>query len=410
MIGRLAAVLAAALLLAGLWAPAGPAAAAPSPVPHEEARFARVAAELARDPLSVDMYLADAFSRADRKRIKAQMAGTAKRIGVPVYVVVAPNPTESESYGEDEAFLFGLHERVGRNGLYVFVDEHGYIDSVAFGVPRQVPYTPSRIRSPADPDAPMADVPARLGQLFDSVASAPSAPASTPTLYSTPPPFGQEHPPLEAEFWGPFLAGALAVGPIGAVLLFALVRAPIAGVRAMRTRSRTPSRGETKPSPRSLRTRAARALGELRNMLPDHEESPGHAYAARAYDAAQILFDDVAGAPADADEAVLDLVWVVVLARQGREVLDGAKARPSAPCFVNPLHGPSAGHRKIKGHGRRPACADCAAAPPSSLAARTLRVPGGRLHYGVPGRWSRFASAAQGRELPSVVLESLGVD
>ncbi|GLZ11364.1 hypothetical protein Acsp04_15990 [Actinomadura sp. NBRC 104425] len=410
MIGRLAAVLAAALLLACLGAPAGPAAAAPSPAPHEETRFARVAAELAEDPLSVDMYLADAFSRADRRRIKAEMAATAKRIGVPVYVVVAPNPMESESYGEDEAFLFGLHERVGRNGLYVLVDEHGHIESVAFGVPRRIPYAPSKVYSPADLDAPMADVPARLRQLFDSVASAPSAPASTPTLNSTPPPFGQEHPPLEAEFWGPFLTGLLLVGPFGALLLFALIRAPVAGVRALRARSGTPSRGETKPSVRSLRVRAARALGELRDMLPDHEESPGHGYAARAYDAAQILFDDVAEDPADADEAVLDLVWAVVLARQGREVLDGAKDRPSAPCFVNPLHEPSAARRKIKGHGRRPVCADCAAAPPSSLAGRTLRVPGGRLHHGVPGRWSRFASAAHGRELPSVVLESLGVD
>ncbi|MEU6034741.1 hypothetical protein ABZ801_04980 [Actinomadura sp. NPDC047616] len=406
-------VLVAALLLTGLWAPAGPAMAAPPPAPHEEARFARVAAELAEDPLSVDMYLTDALSRADRKRVKAEMAETAERIGVPVFVVVMPNSMDSESFGYDDAFLFGLRERVGRDGLYILVNEHGYIEVLPFRVPRDIRYTPREVRSPADLEAPMADVPDRLRRLFDTVASAPSAPAGTPTLYSAPPPFGQEEPPLEAEFWGPFLTGLLAVGPLAALLLFALVRAPTAGIRALRARPKTPPRRETKPSVRYLRTRAARTLGELRDMLPDHEESPGHAYAARAYDAAQILFDDVAqGAEdaADADETVLGLVWVIVLARQGREVLDGAKSRPSAPCFVNPLHGPSAGRRYNKGHGTRPVCADCAAVPPSSLVDRALRVPGGRPHYSVPGRWSRFVSASRRRELPSAVLESLGVD
>ncbi|RAY12183.1 hypothetical protein DPM19_26025 [Actinomadura craniellae] len=413
----------AALLVAMLALVPGPAAAAPGDPPHAADRWARVAAELAKDPLFVDPDLAGALDDADRARLRKAMAGTARRIGVPVYVVVIPNPLGSESQGRAEPFLFGLRERLGRDGLYLTSNEYGRIDAVPFGVPRElsrVQTVPSELRLPPDYRTPLARLTDRLNIVLGRVAAAPPGPTTTPRPVETVAPFGQERPPpREAAFWAPFLTGLLVLGPLAAVVLYGLYASfpLVAGVLRRRVpglpgpRDRSWPKGPTRPSVRWLRARAAEELGRLRALLPPGDDEPGRAYALRAYDAAQILFDDLDPRPAKKDAAaVLDLVGVVVLARQGQAVLAGRTARPAAPCFVNPLDGPSTKRRKVGAQGTRPVCAACATAPEPALTRLMLTVPDGRPHHAVPGRWKRAGFGSRRPDLASDVLESLGVD
>lgn len=133
-------LLLAAIVLAG-WPAAWPSAASAEEPPHAYHRLDRVGAALAKDPLFVDPDVSAALGGPDRARLHAAIGRTAKLLGTPVYVVVIPNPSESESQGRDRAFLHMLHDRSGRDGLYLMVNGRGYLESVAFRVPRRLPYS-----------------------------------------------------------------------------------------------------------------------------------------------------------------------------------------------------------------------------------------------------------------------------
>ncbi|GAA3924638.1 hypothetical protein GCM10023085_02500 [Actinomadura viridis] len=379
----------------------GPVAHADDP-PHAEARWKRVAAALARDPLFVDMDLADTIDTAGRARIKAAMTRTSENIGVPVFVVVVPNDRNSESYGRDRVFLAGLRARLDRDGLYVMVDGDGSIEAVPFGVPRRLSsygLVPSAVRDSGDYREPFARITDRLTLLLDLVRASPQAAPTTPAISESVPPFGEEtsRKPLEAAFWGPFTFGLLLAGPALAGILY--------GTFALVSRARRrPWRElrQSRPSVRGLVSLADEELKELARVL-----DPDRPATMRAYDAARLLRDEVGPRPARRDaDAALDLVGVVVLARQGRAAL--TEDRPAPPCYANPLHGPAGRkRRRFPGKGSLRVCDGCVAVP---LKARTLRVPDGRAHYDVPGRWQRGGFGSRRPDIPSDVLESLGVD
>ncbi|MFB4314717.1 hypothetical protein [Actinomadura sp. 21ATH] len=386
--------LAAALAAAPALAPAAAHAAAPPD------RLDRVAAALAKDPLYVDMDLADGLGRADRSRIKAAIRRTSGALGLPVYVAVIPNGMESESYGRAETLMFGLRERIGRDGLYVLADTRAGLETEGFGVPRRrisdYDLLPRSVRDGTDRERPFADLAARVDRLLAIVESSPAGPPASPYPPPSVPPIGQEdvRPPLEAAFWGPLLTGLLVLGPLLTLLLYGAYLLAARAPRAFR------SRASAKPSVRRLHAQAGKELAAFsQELLPDRS------YSLRAYDAARILYDELGPRPdRGSADAALDLVGVIVLVRQGRAAL--TEDRPAPPCYVNPLHGPSTARRKLGGRNRRPVCAGCAN---GQWKPRLLRVPDGRPHHDVPGRWERGGFGSRRPDIPSDVLESLGV-
>ncbi|WP_328911690.1 MULTISPECIES: hypothetical protein [unclassified Streptomyces] len=116
---RTAAVLTALVAILLL---AGPAAAdEPGPAPQS----ARLADFLRHDPV----YVTDQLPRTVPRSTASRFAALAKRTGVPTYVLVLPDQ------GVPGGTLLGaVHDRLGRDGLYVLVGAIGVVDARAFGV------------------------------------------------------------------------------------------------------------------------------------------------------------------------------------------------------------------------------------------------------------------------------------
>ncbi|MET8684246.1 hypothetical protein ABZV77_08520 [Streptomyces sp. NPDC004732] len=119
-------ILFAAFLLPFL-AAAPALAAAPEPPPQEPTRAAALAAHLRADPV----YVTDQLPRAVPRSTAPEFAKLAKRTGVPTYVLVLPRAGIGE---ENEGLLGAVHDRLGRDGLYVLVDDGGVAAASAFGV------------------------------------------------------------------------------------------------------------------------------------------------------------------------------------------------------------------------------------------------------------------------------------
>ena len=116
----------AVVLAAGLLAPAPAAGAAD--------RLDALAVQLRDGPVAVDPEMSWFFTRADDARLER----TLRRSPLDVYVAVLALLDADESGGDGERVAVGLHRRLQRPGLYLVVDEAGYIDARAYSVPRQV--------------------------------------------------------------------------------------------------------------------------------------------------------------------------------------------------------------------------------------------------------------------------------
>ncbi len=393
-------------VLVVLLAPGGRASA--DDPPHALVRMDRVATALDEDPLFVDGDFAGILDSRERRQIRKAIDDASASFGMPVFVVMVPNTRESESQGYNDVFLHGLHDQLGKDGLYLMVDQDGELEGVPFEVPREFGYEliPRALDTPVDRRKPFDGIVSRIGQALALAADSPPGEPDTPRLYMTADPFGQDDRPSstrEPELFGPFFAGLLALGPIAAMVLFALFIA----VRAVYRSWRHPV-VPTRPRVRRLRALADRELALLAALLPPPDDAPGRLAALRSYDAARLLSDDVGRRPAAGDaSAALDLVGVVVLARQGREVLEKGLARPLVPCQANPLHGQGILKRQVAGLPQGKVCKECAGLKTRERLHRVLQVPGGRRYDTLEGRWKRGFSD---QNLASRVLESLGVE
>ena len=407
---------------------AWPAGAGADDPPHADDRLERVAAALAENPLFVDPDVSHALGESDRRRVRRAIDAAARRLGTPVHVIVMPNPSDSESQGRDEAFLFLLHERSRRDGLYLMADSYGHLESKAFRVPRRYRYSvldddePGSARPPEGrPFEGLAD---RIADRLTAYVTAPSASPTVPRMYSSPDPFGKEHEltPAEPEIAAPFFTGLLLAGPIGACLLYvmALVGLNLAGYRRPdRKRRRAPWRNwtEARPGMRRLRRQAGGELDRLRRLLATADAERGRPYAVSAYDAAQILYDD-----AKEDESrAIDLVGAIVLARRGCAALRRDTASPPVPCVVNPLHGESTVRRRLTKLTHKviprpcPLCEACGDLEKryGLTDAHLLKVPGPdgrRPHTAIPGVWRDTAWGAHGKNFLPRVMRYLGVE
>ncbi|WP_310717748.1 hypothetical protein [Streptomyces lydicus] len=103
------------------------AAEAPRGVPDSPTQTAYLAEQLRKDPV----YISDQLPREVPRSTAPDFAREARRLGVSTYVIVLP----SSSFGtEPSAVLAGVHDRLGRKGLYVAIGDTG-IDAVqTYGV------------------------------------------------------------------------------------------------------------------------------------------------------------------------------------------------------------------------------------------------------------------------------------
>ncbi|MHB6909158.1 hypothetical protein [Streptomyces sp. DB-54] len=105
---------------------AGAAQAAPAG-PDTASQSAYLAGQLRHDPV----YISDQMPRVVPRSTAPAFAAEAKRLHVPAYVLVLPS---ASSGGMGSGLLAGIHDRLGRKGLYVTVSESGLSDVQTYGV------------------------------------------------------------------------------------------------------------------------------------------------------------------------------------------------------------------------------------------------------------------------------------
>ncbi|MFE9772273.1 hypothetical protein ACFYOV_11470 [Streptomyces sp. NPDC005931] len=120
------------------------ASAAPQPQPQPQPQAAYLADRLRAHPVHVT----DQLPRAVPRALAPDFARLAERTGVPTYVLVLPGQRSSYRDG----LLDKVHDRLGRDGLYVLVDEAEVTQARAYGVraPVEAAVTAVRFELPYD--------------------------------------------------------------------------------------------------------------------------------------------------------------------------------------------------------------------------------------------------------------------
>ncbi|MWA00300.1 hypothetical protein F8568_007925 [Actinomadura sp. LD22] len=118
-------------------ASAGPVRAAEPPAAQTRVGF--ITAQLKRDPVYVTDQVPRSLPPGTAGRIKALVA----RLGVPTYVVVTlrPRPLDDDSRAPDEleSLVPVLHDRLGKDGVYLVTDPSGALGEVQqFGGTRRI--------------------------------------------------------------------------------------------------------------------------------------------------------------------------------------------------------------------------------------------------------------------------------
>ncbi|MFK4544725.1 hypothetical protein RKD29_004321 [Streptomyces tendae] len=137
--------LTALLLTSTVALTAAPARAADAPAASRSpAQAAYLADRLRENPVHVT----DQLPREVPRSMAPDFARLAERTGVPTYVLVLPGQSTS---GEDD-LLGAVHDRLGRDGLFVLLDESGVRQAAAYGVraPAEAARTTAAFELPYD--------------------------------------------------------------------------------------------------------------------------------------------------------------------------------------------------------------------------------------------------------------------
>ncbi|MFG3248088.1 hypothetical protein [Streptomyces sp. NPDC048187] len=266
-----------ALLLTSAALAAAPARAADAPAASQPPSQATYLADRLRGN---PVHVTDQLPREIPRSMAPDFARLAERTGVPTYVLVVPGQSGS---GED--LLGAVHDRLGRDGLFVLIDESGVREAAAYGV--RVPAEAAR--RTADFELPYDAGPLRNFELFVDVVAqgAEKAEARADAAREK---FREGNEP-ESMYIGPsdrqnqsFVTGiALTAAPLTVLLLPPYVR---------RARRRFPR--ATPPSPKADRRPTAARPQWWRLLVP------GLALAAAAVIAltAPLVFDQTKRGPA----------------------------------------------------------------------------------------------------------------
>ncbi len=248
-------------------APAAPTAAgsasttgtgrSPSTVPAPPAAPGRLeaAAETLRDgALHVEDELSWMLDAEQERALRRDLEAAR----VPVLVAFLPSLAEDESGGDTRRVLRALQEQVGRDAVYVTVDDDGRFDLASMGVPLNLGISYSLLSPPrderpyeqqdADPGPPgWRSVPDRLREIVEHVrvaeAGTPNGPIERIRPLRTLP---GHHGPANGT------GDVVAAGVLG--LVFGLIAA---GVVLAIGRARRPSPSTSSPTPRRKGQRRA---------------------------------------------------------------------------------------------------------------------------------------------------------
>lgn len=370
-----------------------------------EARTERVADGLAKDPLYVDPLAPQPLTAAQRKALKTRLA----RLDVPVYMAALPMTTEDESTGHSDVLAKKLHERLGKDGVYVIsgVDGEESVEIANYGakVDSGALFRSTeklRYGSGSSDDAESGGA-ALYGQLDQVLSHIADAPASARPDHPFLPPIGVDDP-VEEDALPPLYSGQLTSGAVlgafAALGALALTAAGLAvarrtglasGPRSSGPRGTNggPPRGASaaldagpdttpdapaRPSTGWLRRTARRELDELNEEFERLSEQVTAQVRARVWaclDAATLLLDQDGDSRTDEEADAPTLAAGLTLIRAGGAVLrDTRRTLPAELrlCLLNPLHGPAVGTKRLQLPGdemrarARPVCAGCRAA------------------------------------------------
>ncbi|WP_371791097.1 hypothetical protein OG285_13765 [Streptomyces sp. NBC_01471] len=375
--------------------------AAPPPTAADmTSRIDRVADGLKQDPLYSDPESPQPLDAARQTELRHRMAKFTASTGA-VYLALVPQLSDDESGDQAGVFSAAVHEKVGKDGVYVVADPlDGDISVVNYGLPlddsRLDFGLPDAIRYDHEESEP-ADfrLGARLDQLMTYLGrtprtSQPSESGEAAGSAGSGRSSGQASDPVEDNtlhplfFHSDFWPGAV-IGVLAALVAFGIVVALIrtgGALISLRTSRRTKHHATgagaaasgsfdapCDPSDSYLR-RTARAeivsLGEEFSEPPENLPDAARIRVWDCLDAATLLMDhDGPDGRFDDETPAPELAAAIVLARSGRATL-ASGAVVDACCAFNPMHGPAirtyevrSGERGRIGRRRIPLCEPC---------------------------------------------------
>ncbi|WP_282205319.1 hypothetical protein [Kitasatospora fiedleri] len=390
-----------------------------------EARTTEAAAALTADGVYQDASAPTVLTPAQLAAVRQRVADLAAK--TPVYLLFTPSDSDDESEGDGAVLLAQVHQRTGRDGVYVQIDPVcGYFELAEYGpvgtdAPNRFRRADLRYpdRSTTSDDLRLPD---RLNSVLDQVAAArpTGEPASGDGRSELPELRSNKLPPLFGnDFGGGLILGAMLYGVL-LLLAWAAIAAGRAVLRSRRALAAAPAAPQHAPGPR--RTAAQPSTRHLRAWADEDvralavrlaavdQDAPGRARAWDCLDAAELLVGADGLRTADPS----DLAAATALARAGFDALHGL--RGPLLCRLNPLHGTADGGRVPTwfpavdlGPGSAQLCSDCrdalrrsaATRNPVELAAR--RAEADRLLLRPPGPDDRTRTAwdQAGQVLPS---------
>ena len=361
MIARMVVLLAGlAVLLAG----AGPAVAASLPKD--------IAAQLRRSPLVVDPALAEAVPAAQRQAVLRAIEAAP----YPVWAVLIPL-TPGDRYGGDASrFLEVVHGRLGRDGVYVTVDDR-LLTTTAFGVDDDDPdlYQAGTVGNfeSRDFDEPQIAKVRRFVEVLSDPDLAARFERTEARLraqreeFSPPPPAATDGKDEDGAIGWLVALGILAALGAGSALVH----------RSRRRRHARPSPvGEPLIPARVFQHAHTAQAGELREQIEerllafaDRIDRTGTPSGEAAQERQQHALDAYAAARRvlASDPRMVDLVGALVLVEDGTRALAAAEAleaglpvaRPVPLCFFDPRHPGSTKPVECKPDLTVPACGTC---------------------------------------------------
>jgi len=359
------------------------------------ARLDRVAEGLSQDPIYQDPESPRALDRTQLAQLHARIEKfESSKGGGPVFMALVPQLYEDESGNDEEYFAYAVHDKLGKDGVYIVADPlDGYIDvfnyglgldsySTLYDLPDSVTYGDEKSDEAADH---------LLGERLTTVMTALDETERTDDPTTPGDPYPLTDPITEDElnplFYGDFWPG-LTIGALAAGALFALVAAAL-GIARKSLLRRNPDPLQTADLPTVSPAMPTKpylrdtARAELQAMA--REFGTGETADTRArnrYDATMLLAPQ--GENVD-DLSPSALTAIIILARATRAALAGDDS--TLCCGVNPLHGPAKTSRHVRTstvETRRrmlPVCEACLD-DPHKIPARLLRLPpNGRPYY-----------------------------
>ncbi|MFI9827008.1 hypothetical protein ACIHIX_04925 [Streptomyces sp. NPDC051913] len=358
------------------------------------ARIDRVVEGLARDPIYQDAESPRALDRTQLTQLRSRIVEfSASTGGGPVFMALVPQLYEDESGSDEEYFAYAVHDKLGKDGVYIVADPlDGYINVFNYGLgldsygplydlPESVTYGDEK--SDTADDHLLAERLTTVMTALDKTerTDEPTTPGD-PYPLTDPITEDELNPLFYGDFWPGLFVGALAAGAA-----LALVAAALGIVRKSLLRrnpeplptSALPTASPAMPTKPYLHDTARIELQALAREFGTGETADTRAR--NRYDATMLLATD--GETLD-ELAPATLTAVIVLARATRAALSGDDS--TLCCGVNPLHGPARTRRHVRTSSvetrRRmlPLCPVCLD-DPHKIPARLLKLPPNGLPY-----------------------------